>query len=68
MDEKTIIKDLATTPKGIVQNNDPEYVRHVSLISGLWEKAREKAALAVNTEYFIFARHRRANWRLENCK
>ena len=27
-----------------------EYVRLVSLISGLWDKAREKAAIAVNTE------------------
>ena len=56
MDEKTIKKDLATTPTGIIQNNDSEYVRLVSLISGLWEKAREKAALAVNTELL------EANW------
>ena len=37
MDEKTIKKDLVTVPKGIMQNNDPEYVRLVSLISGLWK-------------------------------
>ena len=50
MEAKTIKKDLATTSKDIIQNNDSEYVRLVSLISGLWEKAKEKAALAVNTE------------------
>ena len=41
---------MATTSKGIMQNNDSEYVRLVSHISGLWEKAKEKAAFAVNTE------------------
>ena len=41
--------DLTTTT-GIIQNDDSEYVRLVSLISGVWDKAREKAALAVNTE------------------
>ena len=30
--------------------DDSEYVRLVSLISGVWDKAKEKAALAVNTE------------------
>lgn len=48
--EKEIKKDLATTSEGIIQNNDSEYVRLVSQISGLWEKAKEKAAFAVNTE------------------
>ena len=48
--EKEIKKDLATTSEGIIQNNDSEYVRLVSDISGLWEKAKEKAAFAVNTE------------------
>ena len=50
MEEKEIKKDLATTSEGIIQNNDSEYVRLVSQISGLWEKAKEKAAFAVNTE------------------
>ncbi len=50
MKEKEIKKDLATTSKGILQNNDSEYVRLVSQISGLWENAKEKAVFAVNTE------------------
>ena len=50
MDEKTIKKDLAIVPRSIMQNNDSEYMRLVSEISGLWEKAREKAASVVNTE------------------
>ena len=41
--------DLTTT-KGFLQTADSEYVRLVSLISGLWDKAKENAALAVNTE------------------
>jgi len=56
MEAKTIKKDLATTSKDIIQNNDSEYVRLVSQISGLWEKAKEKAAFAVNTELL------EANW------
>ena len=47
---------MATTSEGIMQNNDSEYVRLVSQISGLWEKAKEKAAFAVNTELL------KANW------
>ena len=39
-----------TTSNGFLQTNDMEYVRLVSLISGLWDKARENAALSVNTE------------------
>ena len=39
-----------TTGKGLMQTEDSEYVRLVSLISGVWDKAREKAALSVNTE------------------
>ncbi|MBQ6377707.1 MAG: hypothetical protein IJJ56_02785 [Prevotella sp.] len=39
--EKEITKDLAATHKGIMQNNDPEYVRLVTQISNLWEKANE---------------------------
>lgn len=50
MNQKEIKKDMATTSEGIMQNNDSEYVRLVSQISGLWEKAKEKAAFAVNTE------------------
>lgn len=45
-----------TKQKGFLQINNSEYVRLVSLISGLWEKAREKASLAVNTELL------EANW------
>ena len=56
MNEKEIKKDMATTSEGIMQNNDSEYVRLVSDISGLWEKAKEKAAFAVNTELL------EANW------
>ena len=56
MNEKEIKKDMATTSEGIIQNNDSEYVRLVSQISGLWEKAKEKAAFAVNTELL------KANW------
>ena len=41
--------DLTTT-NGYLQTGDSEYVRLVSLISGLWDKAKENAALAVNTE------------------
>ena len=41
-----IKKDLTTPSKGILQNNDSEYVRLVSLISDVWEKAREEAVLA----------------------
>ena len=41
MKEKEIKKDLATTSEGIMQNNDSEYVRLVTQISNLWEKANE---------------------------
>ena len=47
---KYMDKDLLTTGKRLMQTEDSEYVRLVSLISGVWDKAREKAALAVNTE------------------
>ncbi|SFW22911.1 Protein of unknown function [Prevotellaceae bacterium HUN156] len=56
MEEKEIMKDLATTPSGIIQNNDPEYVRLVAQISDLWDNAKNNAALAVNTELLD------ANW------
>lgn len=39
------IQHIAQLPTG-----DSEYVRLVSLISNLWEKAKAKAAIAVNTE------------------
>ena len=39
-----------TTANSLLQTEDSEYVRLVSLISGLWDKAKENAALAVNTE------------------
>ena len=47
---KTMNKDLATIPTGILQTDDSEYVRLVSLISDTWEQAKGRAALAVNTE------------------
>lgn len=43
-------KKLTTTTNGFSQTEDSEYVKLVSLISGVWDKAREKAALSVNTE------------------
>ena len=49
--EDTIIPTI-----GQLQAGDPEYVKLVSLISDLWEKAKEKAAIAVNTELLD------ANW------
>ena len=49
-------KDLKTISTGVLQTNDSEYVRLVSLISEVWENARGKAALAVNTELL------HANW------
>ena len=49
-------KDLTTISTSVIQTNDSEYVRLVSLISDVWEKAKGKAALAVNTELL------EANW------
>lgn len=49
-------KDLTTISKGVLQTNDSEYVRLVSLISEVWDEAKEKAAIAVNTELL------EANW------
>ena len=43
-------KDLTVTSKDSLQTNDSEYVKLVSLISDVWEKARGRAAVAVNTE------------------
>ena len=45
-----------TTTECSLQTNDSEYVRLVSLISGLWDEAKREAALAVNTELL------EANW------
>ena len=42
---------------GQLPSDDPEYVRLVSLISNLWEEAKAKAAIAVNTELLD------ANWK-----
>lgn len=39
-----------TTANGLLQTEDSEYVRLVSLISERWEKARGTAALAINRE------------------
>lgn len=44
---------MATTATDVLQTNNPEYVRLVSLISGVWEKAKENAAYAVNAISFI---------------
>ena len=41
---------------GQLQTNDPEYMRLVTQISDLWENAKNKAAIAVNTELLD------ANW------
>ena len=53
---KEINKDMATISTGVLQTNDTEYVKLVSLISDVWEEAKGKAALAVNTELL------HANW------
>lgn len=42
---------------GQLPSDDPEYVRLISLISDLWEEAKAKAAIAVNTELLD------ANWK-----
>ena len=48
-------RDLTMLSDGLAIG-DSEYVRLVSLISDTWEKAKGKAALAVNTELL------EANW------
>ena len=50
------MNDDLTTSKGFLQANDSEYMRLVSLISDVWDKAKEKAAVAVNTKLLD------ANW------
>ena len=42
--KSTSLKDLTTISKGVLQTNDSEYVRLVSLISEVWDEAKEKAA------------------------
>jgi predicted nuclease of restriction endonuclease-like (RecB) superfamily len=56
MKEQIMIKDFAATSKSILQTEDSEYVKLVSHISDVWDKARDNAALAVNTELL------EANW------
>ncbi len=43
-------KDLTITLADVMQTDDSEYMRLVSLISGVWEKARGKVVLAIDTE------------------
>lgn len=43
-------KDLTKTDKWLVQTEDSEKVRLVSLISDVWNKGREKDALSVSKE------------------
>ena len=49
-------KDLMITSVGNLQIEDSEYVRLVSQITDVWDKARDQAAIAVNTELL------EANW------
>ena len=42
--------NLIKQTSGQLQATDPEYVRLVTQISDLWENAKTKAVLAVNTE------------------
>ena len=50
-------KGLEKSKTAFLQINDSEYVRLVSLISDVWERARDNAAIAVNTELL------EANWK-----
>ena len=56
MKEKMTKKDIAKESIGNLLTDDSEYVRLVSQISDLWENAKNKAALAINTELLD------ANW------
>ncbi len=49
-------KDLMISSVGNLQIDDSEYVRLVSLITDVWDKARDQAAISVNTELL------EANW------
>jgi len=50
MKEKEVKKDLATTSKGILQNNDSEYVRlsHIFQDCGRMQKKRQFLPLTQN--------------------
>ena len=50
------MSEVIKQASGQQQTNDPEYVRLVTQISDLWENAKNKAAIAVNTELL------NANW------
>ena len=54
-DIKDTKRDMTILSNGLAIS-DSEYVRLVSLISDTWEKAKGRAALAVNTELL------EANW------
>ena len=56
MEGKAMKKNLTVIPTSSLQTDNSEYVRLVSLISDVWEKARGTAALSVNTELL------KANW------
>ncbi len=56
MAKKTTNKELTVATTSVLQFNDSEYVRLVSLISDVWEHAKDRAAIAVNTELLD------ANW------
>lgn len=43
-------KDSTTEVTNVLQTDNPEYIRLVSHISNVWEGAKGKAALAVNTD------------------
>lgn len=55
-EDNTANKSMTIIPTGIIQTSDSEYVRLVSLIADVWDKAKERAALSVNTELLD------ANW------
>lgn len=48
--KQDMTKDSTTEVTNVLQTDNPEYIRLVSHISNVWERAKGKAALAVNTE------------------
>ena len=48
--KQDMTKDSTTEVTNVLQTDNPEYIRLVSHISNVWEGAKGKAALAVNTE------------------
>lgn len=48
--KQDMTKDSTTEVTNVLQTDNPEYIRLVSHISNVWEEAKGKAALAVNTE------------------